>query len=109
MDKQAAFAHYLGQDPATYAAAGPVTFERIYQDLEVKHGRKWARECGLSFLCAELRDYATAPAATPDGGTGDPKAEKMIARMLHELADQLQHIADGGGAARADANLAETR
>jgi hypothetical protein len=81
MDKQTAFTHYLGQDLATYRAGGAVTFERILQDLQTLHGRQ-AREMGLAFLVAELRDYAAAPAL-------DPKDQKMIGRMLHELADQL--------------------
>jgi hypothetical protein len=38
MDKQTAFIHYLGQDPAIYRAAGPVTIERIMQDLEANTG-----------------------------------------------------------------------
>lgn len=67
MDAEAC-AFYLTMTPAQYEAAGPVTFERIFDDLTTYHGARRAGEMGKAFLAAELRDYlAAAPVVLLDG------------------------------------------
>ena len=59
MDAQA-FAFYLGQTPAEYAAAGPVDLERVTMDLQTRNGER-TQDMALAFLAFQLKQTANDP------------------------------------------------